>query len=390
MITKINKAIKDSFDNAGERIIVVSPGRINLIGEHTDYNEGFVLPAAIDRSLTFAIGPRHDNLCRLYSLDLNETYEGDLGKIRTTSKRWVNYIFGVVDQLQKIGCSIDGFDLAFGGSIPIAAGLSSSAALEGGVAYGLNELFRCGLDRLTLAKLCQRAEHDFVGVQCGIMDQFVNMFGKERKVLKIDCRTLEHDYYPFERNDLQIVLCDTQVKRELALSEYNLRRNQCARGVELIRQSHPTVRSLRDVTFDMLGEQKTKLGDLLYKRCTYVLEENSRVLSACEFLSKGDYGSVGSLMFRSHAGLRDLYEVSCSELDVLVDIASTTEGVLGSRMMGAGFGGCTINLVEENSSERFIERIEKEYYHRTGKSPKTYVCKIKSGTTKVALEKLLV
>jgi galactokinase len=364
-------------------MIVRSPGRVNLIGEHTDYNEGFVLPAAVNRAIIFAIAPRNDNRIILASGDLNQDYEATTGPMRQSGLGWPDYILGVVDQLQKSGHALRGFECAFGGDIPIGAGLSSSAALECGVAFALNELFGLALAPMELVKLAQRAENEFVGVRCGIMDQFTNMFGKKNRVVRLDCRSLEYTYVPFERHDIRIVLCDTKVRRQLASSEYNVRRRQCETGVSLLQRYDSGIRSLRDVAPALLETHRKELEPEVYRRCAYVLSENARVLAACDDLTKNDFTAVGNRMYASHEGLRDEYQVSCPELDLLVEIAARVPGVLGARMMGAGFGGCTINLVEEHAVDAFAATVGREYRERAGKDPAIHVCAIETGTEQV-------
>lgn len=379
------KQIYDLFIEKFETkpIFIKSPGRVNLIGEHTDYNDGFVLPAAIDKKIFLAMAPNNENKIRLIAADMNhaeyetansQTYEkSDLG--------WPNYILGVVDQLQKSGFTVGGFDCTFGGDIPIGAGLSSSAALEGGVVSGLAELFDIEISRMEMAKLGQRAENQFVGVQCGIMDQFANLHGKAGSVIRLDCRSLEYTHYPFEKDDIAILLCDTNVRRELATSEYNIRRKQCEEGVEVLQKFDPSVKSLRDVTEELLEKHRDELDPVVYNRCRYVVEENQRVLDACEYLLEGDIQSFGEKMVESHAGLRDLYEVSCRELDVLVEATVGIDEVLGSRMMGGGFGGCTINLVQEKAVDRVIQRI-KNHYEKVIDSPVDFhIAGISEGVT---------
>jgi galactokinase len=379
LFEQIEQKFKELF--CEEPILVRSPGRVNLIGEHTDYNEGFVLPAAIDKAIYFAIAPNNSQNLSLHAFDLIDSFTGNQKAIKKSNKGWPNYLLGVVDQIQKLGYEVPGFNCVFGGDIPIGAGLSSSAALEAGLAFALNELFHFQLEPLKLVGISQRAENDFVGVQCGIMDQLINIFGKQNQVLKLDCRTLEHEYFPFEQENLRIVLCDSQVQRALASSEYNLRRSQCEEGVRLIRENNPVVISLRDVTCDMLTEFKNHLDPVLYKRCKYVVQENERVLEACNSLNNGDVSNFGEKMNASHIGLRDEYEVSCTELDHLVDGALELDGVFGSRMMGAGFGGCTINLVSLDHLEEFTEGMEKVYQDKLKKSPKMYITSIEEGTS---------
>jgi galactokinase len=375
-------AVRDEFRKRyGESpLLVRSPGRVNLIGEHTDYNEGFVLPAAVDKALYFAVSGRTDGLCDLQALDLGDSHKARLDALSKSSKRWPDYLLGVADQLQKAGHSLPGFNCVFGGDVPIGSGMSSSAAIEGGLAFALDALFDLGIPPLELVKLAQRAENDFVGVRCGIMDQFINIFGRPGKVLKLDCRSLDYTYYPFDRKDLRIVLCDTRVKRELASSEYNVRRRQCETGVSLLAKSHPGIKSLRDVSLDLLLQRKGELDPVIFKRCSYVVQENARVEEACRDLDKADFISFGKRMNESHAGLRDEYAVSSAELDVLVEAAQGVTGVLGSRMMGAGFGGCTISLVEENAVEALSEAAARAYRSTFKTEPRIFISRPSSGT----------
>lgn len=377
-LTQITERFENIFKETP--LLLRSPGRVNLIGEHTDYNEGFVLPAAIDKAIYFAVSPRLDRECEVYAYDLKDSFRFSIDNLVKSDKGWPNYLMGVVDQLNKKRLALSGFNCVFGGNIPIAAGLSSSAALEAGLASALNEIFQLKLDKLTIVKLSQKAENEFVGVNCGIMDQLANVFSKEKHVFKLDCRSLELEYFPFERDDIQVVLCDTQIKRELASSEYNIRRSQCEKGVNIIRRSYPDVKGLRDVTQNMLQEHKKDLDSIVYRRCKYVIEENERVLAACNNLVKGDFEGFGKLMYQSHAGLRDEYQVSCTELDILVNGASAIGGVFGSRMMGAGFGGCTINLILNNKLDEFKEMIMRVFREKLGKDPLLYVTKITEGT----------
>lgn len=364
----------------GRPLFVVSPGRVNLIGEHTDYNEGFVLPGAVDKAIAFAVGPRADSLCHFVSRDFDQEFRVELDGLHRSPLRWPDYLQGVVDQFLRGGHRIQGFNVVFGGDIPIGAGMSSSAAIEGGLAFALDRLFGLNLGGTALALLAQRAENEFVGVRCGIMDQFINLNGRERKLLKLDCRSLAYDYVPFERPDLRVVVCDTLVRRELASSEYNVRRRQCEAGVAAVRTSAPGVKSLRDVSPDLLETHRADMDPIVYKRCAYVIRENARLLAGCEDLARGDVRAFGEKMSGSHAGLRDEYEVSSPELDLLVEAALKVPGVLGARMMGAGFGGCTINLVEEGAVPEFEARVAAEYEASSGKTPPIHVVRIEAGT----------
>ena len=382
---RLTVSFREHFGTYDYALAVRSPGRVNLIGEHTDYNEGFVLPAAVDKAAHFIVAPRLDGACRFYAADLDDHFSCEVHSIVKTEKGWPNYLLGILSELQHDGHAIPGCDVVFGGDVPIGAGMSSSAAVECGFAFALNELFGLGLSKLELARLGQRAENRFVGVQCGIMDQFVNIFGEDRKVLKIDCRSLEFEYIPFERTDLNIVLCETESKRSLASSEYNVRRQQCEAGVGILRMHEPKVQSLRDVSEECLAAHRTEMAEVIHRRCFYVVRENARVLSACQDLERNDFRSFGTKMYQSHAGLRDDYQVSSPDLDFLVDAASSIEGVLGARMMGAGFGGCTINLVEQRHVAAFTEEMRERYRRRTGKPNNVYVTRIESGTALVSL-----
>ena len=375
---EIADRFRDRF--GAEPLLVRSPGRINLIGEHTDYNEGFVLPAAVDKAVVFAISPRADTGCRIVSLDFGQEIRFDIQDLGRSPLRWPDYLAGVIDQLARGGYPIRGFQCVFGGDIPIGAGMSSSAAVEGGLAFAMNAMFGLKINGVELAKLAQRAENEFVGMNCGIMDQFINIHGRENNVLKLDCRSLEFEYFPFERTDLRLVVADTMVRRELATSEYNVRRRQCEEGVALLRKHAPSVLSLRDVSPGLLEEHRAEIDPVVYRRCDYVIQENIRVELACRDLVAGDFRKFGERMSASHAGLRDDYEVSSPELDIMVESASMVEGVLGARMMGAGFGGCAIALVEEGAVPAFRERVGRAYEAATGKVPNIHVVGISAGT----------
>jgi galactokinase len=388
IIKKVLERFKSAFEIHPD-IIVTSPGRINIIGEHTDYNDGFVLPAAIDKYIVFALSKRNDTECKLYSIDFNDFYQFNLNEIKRSEKTWANYLIGVINEIKQIKSIISGFNCAFSGNIPIGAGLSSSAALECGLAYAFNELFDLSVDKLTLAKLCQRAENDFVGVRCGIMDQFVNLFGKENAAIMLDTRNLKYEVYSLHMNNCAFVIADSKIKRELSSSEYNLRRKQCEMVVGILQKYNPEIKALRDVTIELLDEFKEEINkndpfcnNTLYKRAKFVIEENERVLKTCEYLTKGDIESIGKLMYDSHIGLRDLYEVSCQELDLLTDIALEGAGALGARMMGAGFGGSTINLVFKDELEDFISNLKTKYHNITGKNIEVYIVNITNGTSK--------
>jgi len=361
-------------------LVVRSPGRVNIIGEHTDYNEGFVLPAAIDKSIVVGVAARTDKEIHLFSSDFNQYHISSLLSVERSDKSWPNYPLGVVDQLQKGGFPVSGFNMVLGGDVPIGAGLSSSAAVECAVIFALNELFRLNISKMDMVKMAQKAEHTFAGVMCGIMDQFASMFGKEGYAMKLDCRSLEYEYVPLEMGDAEIVLLNTNVKHSLASSEYNTRRQQCRQGVEWVQAVHPEVKSLRDATPDMLERVVAPKDPLIYQRCRFVLEENQRLLDGCSELKKGNLAGLGEKMFQSHQGLSRDYEVSCPELDFLVEFAKGKPGVLGARMMGGGFGGCTINLVEEKAIGSLIETAGKTYLKETGRKLSAHVARIGKGT----------
>ncbi len=362
-------------------ILVRSPGRINLIGEHTDYNEGFVLPAAIDKAAYLSVTPRNDDCINLYSIDLNDRYSGTIGEFTPTKKSWPNYILGVADQFRQRGLLTKGFDAALTADVPIGAGLSSSAAVENAVGMALNEMLQAGIDKLTLVKMSQQAEHTYPGVMCGIMDMFASMFGKENHVIKLDCRSLGYEYVPFEMDGFKIVLIDTKVKHSLNETGYNNRRKQCEEGVAMVKKYHPEVNTLRDVTMDMLTRYVLPHDALIYKRCSYVLEENGRLLTACQYLEDSNMEAFGKKMFESHYGLSKKYEVSCKELDFLVSQVENNPAVLGARMMGGGFGGCTINLVQEDAVDAMIEEVTMAYKNALHLDAKAYITNIEMGTT---------
>jgi galactokinase len=362
-------------------IVVRSPGRVNLIGEHTDYNGGFVLPAAIDKAIWLAAGRRDDNEVHLVSLDLDRTFRGSLDDLRPSPMHWPDYLLGVVQQLQQAGHRLNGFNIVFSGDIPPGAGMSSSAALECATAFALNELYNLQLDKLSMVRLSQKAENAFVGVQCGIMDQFASMFGRRGHVIRLDCQSLEYTYFPFNLDGIRIVLLDSNVKHSLASSEYNTRRRQCEAGVELIRAHHPAVTSLRDATLEWLDRYVAPVDQLIYRRCRFIVRENARLLEGTKDLQDGNLTAFGQKMFETHAGLSRDYEVSCEELDFLVDQVRNDPSVIGARMMGGGFGGCTINLVKEDAIDTLITRIAPVYKQAMHKELKVYVASIEDGTS---------
>lgn len=378
----IRNGIQEKFLNLFNEkpLIVRSPGRVNIIGEHTDYNDGFVLPAAINKAIYLAITARTDEQVHLYSSEFNASFQTTLSQMRPAKEVWPNYILGVADQLVKRGYVIRGFNLVIDGDIPIGSGLSSSAAVECATAFALNALFDLNITKLDLALIAQKAEHEFAGVLCGIMDQFASVFGKKDQVIRLDCRSLEYEYVPLKLEGHQLLLLNTNVKHSLASSEYNTRRNQCERGVALVKKHHPEVESLRDVTMDMLLRYVKDSDELIYRRCKYIIEENQRLLEGCEDLINGRIDYLGQKMFQSHEGLRREYEVSCPELDFLVDAVKNHPGVLGARMMGGGFGGCTINIVKENAVDQLVRELSRAYNEKMQKELTPIPAVIEEGT----------
>jgi len=359
--------------------VVRAPGRVNLIGEHTDYNDGFVLPAAIDRSIDFAGRKRADRLVRVHSLDFNAAAEFSLDDIqKDPSKPWSNYIRGVSKYLEEDGHRLSGADIVFGGNVPREAGLSSSAAVEVGTAAFWKNLVGLEADPVYLVKLARKAENQFVGVPCGIMDQFISALGREHHALFLDCRDLTYRHVPL-RDDVKIVVCNSGVKRALAQSEYEVRLNQCRQAVALIASTGRAVRSLRDVAPEDLEAARSALSEILFRRARHVVSENHRVLEAVRVLEAGKLERFGELMNASHESLRDDYEVSSKELDVLVELARNQPGVLGARMTGAGFGGCTVNLVRQEAAEAFAEAVRRGYQDTLGLKAEIYICKASQG-----------
>lgn len=370
-----------TFPDAGIPTIVRSPGRVNIIGEHTDYNEGFVLPAAIDKAVYLAVSLRSDNEIHLYAHDLNEKFSINIDELRPIGDiSWPNYILGAVAQFAKKRISLKGFNAAVTSDIPIGAGLSSSAAVECATVFALNELLQTGLDKIPMLKMAQKAEHEYPGVMCGIMDQFASMMGKKDNVIKLDCRSLEYEYFPFKLEGTKILLLNTNVKHSLASSEYNTRRNECNRAVEWIQEHESSVNSLRDVTEEMLDKYVLPKDKLIDRRSRFVVQEIDRLNKACEDLQRGDIKSLGQKMFATHDGLSKMYEVSCKELDWLVDFVKDNDAVLGARMMGGGFGGCTINLVKEEEIESLIAGIRPAYKKEMNLPLTHYIASIENGT----------
>ena len=363
-----------------QSITVKAPGRINLIGEHTDYNDGFVMPAAIQMAATVHIELRTDSTIHLFAEDLQETYQLSIDTIAKAPAHWANYIIGVIAQFQKIISFPIGFTIRLKSDVPIGAGLSSSAAIESAVAFALNEIFSLGLDKMQLTKMAQKAEHEYAGVQCGIMDQFASMFGKKDQVLLLDCKSMDYHYYPLALEGYDIVLLDTQIKHALASSEYNTRRRECEQGIAQMQQKYPSVKSLRDASIEMLEEcVDQKIMPIVYNRCKYVIEEIERTQSAAKDLQEHKLVAFGQKMFATHHGLSALYEVSCPELDYLVNGVEANTDVIGARMMGGGFGGCTINLIKKEATASVVQKLVASYQNAFQKTLVHYIVSIEEG-----------
>lgn len=376
-VKSINDKFVEKFGASGE--MFTSPGRINLIGEHTDYNGGFVFPGAIDKAMVAEIRLNGTDRVRAYAVDLNDYAEFGLREEDASEASWARYIFGVCREIQKRGGKIGGFDTAFAGDVPLGAGMSSSAALESTFANALNELFSLGIDRFELARIGQSTEHNYCGVKCGIMDQFASVFGKAGHLMRLDCRSMEFEYFPFdpEKHGYKVVLLDSVVKHELVGSPYNDRRASCERVAAVLGQEF-----LRGATMEQLDAVKDKISEEDYKRARYVIGEEQRVMDVCEALKRDDYETVGERMYETHWGMSLDYEVSCEELDFLATVAKEC-GVTGSRIMGGGFGGCTINLVKSELYDSFIATAKTKFAERYGHEPKVYSVVISDGARKM-------
>ena len=343
-------------------ITVKSPGRINLIGEHTDYNLGYVLPTAIEKSITLQFQKNgKKNSCRVFSKGYDVGFEFELNLLAKSVVEWENYILGVVSEISKRTQGLEGFDCVIESKLPTGSGISSSAALECGLAFGLNELFQLGISKMDIVELSRDAEHHFVGTKCGIMDQFASVMSIEKNIILLDCKTVEAQFIPFDIAPYKIVLLNTNVSHNLASSEYNTRRNECEIGVAVIKELYPEIASLRDVNLLMLNRCKAKMATNVFNRCTYIIEENQRVLDAVKALTENNLNQFGKLLYEAHEGMRILYEISCPELDFLVDFSKSYDTVLGARLMGGGFGGCTINIVHRDRLDQFIDEASTAY-----------------------------
>lgn len=383
LISATTEHFKTIFQHESEAVFL-SPGRINIIGEHVDYNDGFVLPAAINKYICFAVSVSETDECTLVAKDLNETYQFNWrDEIQPVDKMWVNYLLGVLYQLKKRNFSLKGFKIVFSSTIPMGAGLSSSAALECGFGYAMNKLFKLGLTREEIALMGQQSEHTFVGVKCGIMDQFASVFGKKNKVIKLDCASLEHEYHIADFKKYSLLLIDSNVKHTHLTSGYNTRREEVEQGLKMIQKHFPSVKTFRDCNEEQLLELKEELGETIYQRCHFVVNEIRRVNEAVYALNRNNFEALGKLMFETHKGLSKEYEVSCAEVDFLVDYMKNEKQVIGSRMMGGGFGGCSINLVEKGSEEKLCKKISEAYLQKFGIQLNHYKVKISKGTSKV-------
>ena len=377
---KMKEAIKENFEQrfGTPGALYASAGRINLIGEHTDYNGGFVFPGAIDKVIMAEIKPNGTDTVRVYSIDIDDYAEFGLNEEDAPSQQWARYIFGVCREIIKRGGTVKGFDSVFAGNVPLGAGLSSSAALESCFAFALNDLFNDNkIDKFELAKIGQSTEHNYCGVNCGIMDQSASVFGEKDHLMRLDCRSLEFEYFPFKLDGYKLVLVDSKVKHELVDSPYNKRRASCEHVAQVI-----GVETLRDAEIANLDRVKDQISEEDYNRAKYVIEEKQRVLDVCDALQRGDYATVGDRMYKTHEGMSKLYEVSCVELDYLNDIAKEC-GVIGSRIMGGGFGGCTINLVKDDIYPKFVETVVEKFADKYGHEPVIYDVVISDGARKI-------
>jgi galactokinase len=381
LVQQVTASFKDQF-NAEPGYIFLSPGRINIIGEHVDYNDGYVLPAAINKYVCFAVSENTDGKVNLYAKDLNESYSFDMDDaLKPADQMWANFFLGVAHEIKQRGLAPKGVNIAFSSTVPMGAGLSSSAAVECGFAYALNTIYNLGLSKQDIALIGQKSEHTFVGVNCGIMDQFASVFGKKNKVIKLDCNTLEYEYHNADFKEYMLVLLDSKVKHTHLTSGYNDRRNEVEKGIAILKENYPEVKTFRDLNEEQVTAVKDQLGDVIYRRCLFVVREIQRVLDAVAALEKQDFAGLGQLMYATHNGLSKNYEVSCEEIDFLVDAVRTDENVLGARMMGGGFGGCSINLVKKDAADALIARVAKEYKEKFNIKLEAYKVKVAKGTS---------
>ena len=367
----------------GEPRYFAAPGRINIIGEHTDYNGGFVLPGAVDKAISMAIRPNGTDIVNLISIDHDDAALFFRIGGPQPKEQWASYFYGVIEEMRQRGATVGGFNAIFGGDVPLGAGMSSSAALESCIGTALNTLFDLKFTKQELAKIGQMTEHHYIGVRCGIMDQFASIFGQKGRVVRLDCRNLEYNLVPFNPKGIEIVLIDTMVKHTLASSEYNVRRAQCEEGVSVVKKYRPEVELLRDVTLEELEAHRAEIDPVSFKRCAFVINENQRLMAACAAMEKDDFVEVGRQVYAAHEGLSKEYGVSCEELDFIVGIAHQHPEVLGARMMGGGFGGCVIALVKAEGVDSYVADVKKQYLAKFNKDPRVIEVEISDGAREI-------
>jgi len=380
------KILTDSYQlhfGEGKPRFFTAPGRINIIGEHTDYNGGFVLPGAVDKAISMAIEPNGTDYVNLVSIDHDEAALFFRIGGPQPKEQWASYFYGVIEEMRKRGAQVGGFNATFGGDVPLGAGMSSSAALESCIGTALNTIFDLKFTKQELAKIGQMTEHNYIGVRCGIMDQFASIFGQKGKVVRLDCRSLMYDLVPFNPKGIEIVLIDTMVKHTLASSEYNVRRAQCEEGVAVIKKYLPEVELLRDVSMEELEAHRAEIDPMSFRRCAFVINENKRLMAACAAMEKGDFEEVGRQIYATHEGLSQEYGVSCAELDFIVNIARQHKEVLGARMMGGGFGGCVIALVKKQGVADYIADVKEKYMVKFDKDPRVIEVEISDGAREI-------
>ena len=383
MITRVKQEFEKRYGPGAS--LFTSPGRVNLIGEHTDYNMGFVLPGAVDKGIYAAIRPIEGNVSRLFSVDYDAEISVDLSGGAAPEPQWAKYVYGVAQEMAKRGKKVGAIEAVFGGNVPLGAGMSSSAALESTFAFAFNDMYGFGFTLAELAVIGQMTEHNYIGVKCGIMDQFISLHGRAGHVIKLDCRDLSFEYKPFApaATGYRVVLIDSMVKHNLSGGEYNERREQCEKGVEIIAAHHPEVKSLRDTDLETLNKYKDEMPEMVYRRCLYVVEEIKRLLDGCDDLDAGRYDAFGAKMFATHDGLSGLYNVSTPELDFIVDAAKAYDGVVGARLMGGGFGGCVIHLMKESVADAYLADVQAKFDAKFGLTPRIIEVVISDGARKL-------
>jgi len=381
LMNRVTEAFSNQFGTP--EVMVKSPGRINVIGEHTDYNLGFVLPAAVGQAIYFAVSKSEDpERCSLVSLDMNDRFDFKLSELKPQGpEAWQNYLLGVIAEIQKSGREVQGFNLVFAGDVPRGSGMSSSAALECGTAFALNQLFELVIPKVEMVKISQKAEHNYAGVMCGIMDQFASMMGKKDQVLLLDCKTLEYEHFPMALEDYTLMLCNSNVSHSLASSEYNVRRQQCEEGVSILNAKYGGIESLRDASHEQLEGAKEDMSEVVYRRCKYVIEENERLHSVTKSLRTGNIEAVGDLLKAAQNAMETEYEITCPEIDFMAAFANKRKDVLGARMMGGGFGGCTLNLIKKGSEELFVTELNAAYQKEFNKDISPIAIEISDGVS---------